>query len=239
MGMPMETPSGTLPQMAPQMAPLPELPATAPNDGWMRLSRRTEKRGVEVEGGMNKRTAPALPTGPPHAIGPATLPAPPPPLPNGQPGEYLGGRVLPEGEFWKIFPVIQVLNYTEPTRTPNTQRISIDRKTAMGNPFIHNNTQGERDDACTAFTELIHKLEDSSDPNDVTPPQLLNDIRSFHGLSIAPAQFDLPTFKRDVNRILEMCKAGKPVALVCHCAPSNCHGYALRQLLIRFTNMQN
>ena len=91
-----------------------------------------------MEGGMNKRTAPALPTGPPHAIGPATLPAPPPPLPTGPPGEYLGGRVLPEGEFWKIFPVIQVLNYTEPTRTPDTQRISIDRKTTMGNPFIHN-----------------------------------------------------------------------------------------------------
>ena len=139
MGMPMGTASSS---GIPQMAPPPELPATAPNDGWMRINRRTEKRGVEVEGGMNKRTAPALPTGPPHAIGPATLPAPPPPLPNGQPGEYLGGRVLPEGEFWKIFPVIQVLNYTEPTRTPNTQRISIDRKTAMGNPFIHNNTQG-------------------------------------------------------------------------------------------------
>jgi hypothetical protein len=109
----------------------------------------------------------------------------------------------------------------------------------MGNPFIHNDAiQGERDSACSAYAELIHKLEESSDPNEATPPQLLHDIRSFHGLSTLPAQFDLPTFKRDVNRILEMCKAGQPVALVCHCAPKNCHGYALRQLLIRFTNVQ-
>ena len=109
----------------------------------------------------------------------------------------------------------------------------------MGNPFIHNDAiQGERDGACTAYAELIHKLGESSDPNEATPSQLLHEIRSFHGLSIPPAQFDLPTFKRDVNRVLEMCKAGKPVALVCHCAPQNCHGYALRQLLIRFTNLQ-
>ena len=42
-----------------------------------------------------------------------------------------------------------------------------------------------------------------------------------------PPNSTCQTFKRDVNRILEMCKAGKPVALVCHCAPQNCHGYAI------------
>ena len=144
---------------------------------------------------------------------------------------------MPEGQFWTTHPAIQILNKNEHPRTSDTQRISIDRKTTMGNPFYFSNAvQGERDKSVAAFNDLICRIEVS---NEYAGDKMLEDIRCAHGLSIAPGTFDQETFKADITTLLEICHSGKPIALVCHCAPQNCHGYAIRNLLIRLTNKQS
>ena len=112
-------------------------------------------------------------------------------------GLYLEGRYLPEGQFWTIRPVIQVLNQNEHARTPETQRISIDRKTTMGNPFTFNKAiQGERDKSVAAFNDLICRIEVS---NEYAGDKMLEDFRCAHGLSIASGNFDPETFKADIQ----------------------------------------
>ena len=202
-------------------------PSTSSNDGWQVVNRNSgygSKRSAEEEQGKNKKAAP-------------TPPGMKPPLPARSNGLYLEGRYMPEGQFWTIRPVIQVLNQNELARTPETQRISIDRKTSMGNPFYFNEAiQGERYKSVAAFNDLICKIEVS---NEYVGDKMLEDLRCSHGLSIASGTFDQETFKADISALLDTCKTGKPIALVCHCAPQNCHGYVIRDLHIRLTNKKS
>lgn len=202
-------------------------PDTSSNDGWQTVSRHTgfgSKRSAEEEQGTNKKSAP-------------TPPGMQPPQPARSNGLYLEGRFLPEGQFWTHHPVIQILNQTEHARTPETQRISIDRKTTMGNPFEFNKAiQGEREKSVAAFNDLICRIETS---NDYPGDKMLEDFRCAHGLSIASRTFDSENFKADISALVDICKTGKPIALVCHCAPLSCHGYAIRDLLIRLTNKRS
>ena len=117
-------------------------PNTSSNDGWQVVNRHAgfgSKRGAEEEQGKNKKATP-------------TPPGMQPPPPARSNGLYLEGRFMPEGQFWTIRPVIQILNKAEHAGTSDTQRISIDRKTTMGNPFCFSNAvQGERDKSVAAF----------------------------------------------------------------------------------------
>ena len=216
---------GKEPTMAPSKST--SQPSTSSNDGWQVVNRKSgfgSKRSAEEEQGNNKKSAPT----------PPGLKPTPPALSNGL---YLEGRHLPEGQFWTIRPVIQVLNQNEHARTPETQRISIDRKTTLGNPFPFNKAiQGERDKCVAAFNDLICRIEVS---NEYAGDKMLEDFRCAHGLSITSDKFDPETFKADIGALLDICKTGRPIALVCHCAPQNCHGYAIRDLLIRLANKKS
>ena len=202
-------------------------PSTSSNNGWQVVSRHAgfgSKRSAEEEQGNNKKAAPT----------PPGMQVPQPARSNGL---YLEGRYLPEGQFWTQRPVIQILNQNEHARTPETQRIAIDRKTTLGNPFYFNNAiQGERDKSVAAFNDLICRIEVS---NDYPGDKMLEDYRCAHGLSIASGKFDSETFKADISALMDICKTDKPIALVCHCAPQNCHGYVIRDLLIRLANKQS
>jgi hypothetical protein len=202
-------------------------PSTSSNNGWQVVNRNSgfgSKRSAEEEQGKNKKAAPTPP---------GTKPLPP----ARSNGLYPEGRFLPEGQFWTVHPVIQVLNQNEHARTPETQRVSIDRKTTLGNPFPFNKAiQGERDKCVAAFNDLICRIEVSSE---YAGDKMLEDLRCAHGLSIASDRFDQETFKADISALLDICKSGKPLALVCHCAPQNCHGYVIRDLLVRLTNKKS
>ena len=107
----------------------------------------------------------------------------------------------------------------------------------MGNPFYFNEAiQGERDKSVAAFNDLIRRIEVS---NAYPGDKMLEDYRCAHGLSIASGNFDSETFKADISALMDICKTDKPIALVCHCAPLSCHGYAIRDLLIRLTNKKS
>ena len=172
-------------------------PSTSSNNGWQVVSRHAgfgSKRSAEEEQGNNKKAAPT----------PPGMQAPQPARSNGL---YLEGRFLPEGQFWTQRPVIQILNQNEHARTPETQRISIDRKTTLGNPFYFNNAiQGERDKSVAAFNDLICRIEVS---NDYPGDKMLEDYRCAHGLSIASGKFDSETFKADISALMDICKTGQ------------------------------
>jgi hypothetical protein len=107
----------------------------------------------------------------------------------------------------------------------------------LGNPFPFNKAiQGERDKSVAAFNDLICRIEVS---NEYAGDKMLEDFRCSHGLSIASGTFDQETFKADISVLLDICNSGKPLALVCHCAPHNCHGYVIRDLLVRLTNKKS
>ena len=82
---------------------------------------------------------------------------------------------------------------------PGELVIDIDRGTVLGNPFVMR-SESERDSVCERYAEWAVN-------------QYANNKR----------------FAQEINRIHELHKQGKYIALRCWCAPKRCHGDFLAQ----------
>lgn len=97
---------------------------------------------------------------------------------------------------------IRIVNYKNYTTASGEILIGIDRRTALGNPFVMK-SEADRDAVCDKYEEYIREAVKTNE-----------------------------RVQKDLNYIKDKLKNGFNIALGCWCVPKRCHGETVIKLVL-------
>ena len=122
------------------------------------------------------------------------------------------------------------------SKSKSKEGIRGDRASVLGNPFDMGKDEGLRDRVCDAYEAYFQAVLDGAEPSTAA-----DEIADQAKLKLAsawkrPSRTD---FMAEVDRIEALISQGKPIKLLCWCAPCRCHLDTVKNYLDQQTIKQN